>query len=75
MILIFIGGFKMPLVESETHLFLGNKSGKSVGTFCDKCCCICFVFWFVLFTYFELVSLHIQISCEKMFQGRITKKL
>ena len=58
LIFIFFDGFKMPLVESDTHLFLGNKSGKSVGTFCNKCCCICFGFWFVLFTYFELVYIY-----------------
>ena len=75
MIFIFFDSFKMPLVESETHPYLGNKSGKSVVTFCNKCCCICFGFWFVLFTYFDLISLHIQISFEKMFQEQITRKL
>jgi len=47
---IFFDGFKMPLVESEPYLFLGNKSGKSIGTFYNKCCCNCFGFCFVLFT-------------------------
>jgi hypothetical protein len=51
------------------------SSVKSVGTFCNECCCICLGFWFVLFPYFELVSLHMQISFEKMFQEQITRKL